>query len=43
VHEDDDPRVEFRRVEYPLEITVQKIYGIPSLDNMLGDRLRSGR
>ena len=43
VHLDDEPRVEFRRVEYPLEMTIQKIYKIPSLDNMLGDRLRSGR
>ncbi len=38
-----DPAVEFRRVEYPLDTTVQKIYREPSLDNMLGDRLRSGR
>ena len=43
VHEDEDPQVEFRRVEYPLDKTVQKIYAIPNLDNMLGDRLRSGR
>jgi diadenosine tetraphosphatase ApaH/serine/threonine PP2A family protein phosphatase len=43
VHEDDEPRVEFRRVDYDCEITVQKIYQIASLDNMLGDRLRSGR
>ncbi len=43
IHEDGEPRVEFRRVAYPLETTVQKIYKVPSLDNMLGDRLRSGR
>ncbi|NLX56061.1 MAG: metallophosphoesterase family protein [Planctomycetaceae bacterium] len=43
VHLDDEPRVEFRRVEYVMETTIQKIYKIPSLDNMLGDRLRSGR
>ncbi len=43
VHEGDDPMVEFRRVEYPLDVTVEKIYGVASLDNMLGDRLRSGR
>jgi len=41
--EADGVTVEFRRVEYPRDITVQKIYDIPSLDNMLGDRLRSGR
>jgi hypothetical protein len=33
----------FRRVEYPVEITRDKIYSIPSLDNMLGDRLMTGR
>lgn len=50
---DNDPRacytivtndaVEFRRIEYPLDETVAKIYAIGELDNMLGDRLRSGR
>lgn len=52
---DNDPRacyvilddathtVHYRRVDYPFEQTAQKIYAIPSLDNMLGDRLRSGR
>jgi diadenosine tetraphosphatase ApaH/serine/threonine PP2A family protein phosphatase len=50
---DGDPRacyvilnedtVTFRRVEYPLEETVKKIYAIPELDNFLGDRLRDGR
>lgn len=50
---DNDPRacyvilnnegLSFRRVEYPAEITCKKIYSIPSLDNMLGDRLISGR
>lgn len=41
--ENGDPAVEFRRVEYPVDTTAQKIYSEPSLDNMLGDRLRSGR
>ena len=36
-------RVEFQRVEYNLETTVEKIYAIPDLDNFLGDRLRDGR
>jgi predicted phosphodiesterase len=50
---DGDPRssyvilagdvVEFRRVEYPIEQTVNKIYAIPELDDFLGDRLREGR
>jgi diadenosine tetraphosphatase ApaH/serine/threonine PP2A family protein phosphatase len=50
---DGDPRacyaiidgdvVRFRRVEYPLETTIEKIYAVPELDNFLGDRLRDGR
>ena len=52
---DEDPRscyvilddrkqdIEFRRLEYDFETTIQKIYDIPDLDNMLGDRLRGGR
>jgi predicted phosphodiesterase len=35
--------VQFRRVPYPLEQTVAKVYAIPELDNFLGDRLREGR
>jgi hypothetical protein len=33
----------FVRVNYPFDETASKIYGIPELGNMLGDRLRSGR
>jgi diadenosine tetraphosphatase ApaH/serine/threonine PP2A family protein phosphatase len=50
---DGDPRacytiltekaLEFRRVEYPVEQTIAKIYQVSELDNMLGDRLRGGR
>ena len=36
-------RVQFRRVEYDVEATIKKIYAIRELDNMLGDRLRTGR
>lgn len=36
-------RVQFRRVDYPVEVTVRKIYSIDELDNYLGDRLREGR
>lgn len=45
LHEEENSRrwVEFRRVEYPFEETIEKIYAIASLGNMLGDRLRSGR
>jgi len=39
----DDNVVRFRRVEYPFEKTIAKIYDIPDLDNFLGDRLRDGR
>ncbi len=38
-----DDELQFRRVEYPLETTIDKIYKIGELDNMLGDRLRGGR
>lgn len=39
----DEDVVRFRRIEYPVETTVQKIYAVPELDNFLGDRLRDGR
>ena len=39
----EDGVVRFRRVEYPFEKTIAKIYDIPDLDNFLGDRLRDGR
>ncbi len=39
----EDEVVRFRRVEYPFEKTIAKIYAIPELDNFLGDRLRDGR
>ena len=35
--------IRFRRVEYPVDKTVNKIYETPELDNFLGDRLREGR
>lgn len=38
----EDDLVRFRRVEYPLEKTIEKIHQIPELDNFLGDRLRDG-
>lgn len=39
----EDGLVTFRRVDYDVDTTVNKISNIPDLDNMLGDRLRSGR
>ncbi len=35
--------ITFRRVAYPAEITRDKIYEIPELDNFLGDRLLEGK
>lgn len=37
------PVIQYRRVEYPFEQTIAKIYAVPELDNFLGDRLRDGR
>ncbi len=39
----DGDMVYYRRIEYDLETTIQKIYAIDRLDNFLGDRLRQGR
>ena len=39
----EDDVVHFRRVEYPIEKTAEKIHAIAELDNFLGDRLREGR
>jgi predicted phosphodiesterase len=39
----EDDLIRFRRVDYPFEKTIQKIYETPELDNFLGDRLREGR
>jgi predicted phosphodiesterase len=39
----EDECVEFRRVDYPVEKTINKIYAVAELDNFLGDRLREGR
>ena len=52
---DEDPRacfavldteeqtVQFHRVDYDTQKTRDKIHSIPDLDNMLGDRLLTGR
>lgn len=39
----EDSVLTYRRVDYDVDKTAKKIYDIPDLDNMLGDRLRSGR
>lgn len=33
----------FRRVEYAVDVTINRIYETPELDRFLGDRLRDGR
>jgi predicted phosphodiesterase len=38
-----DDQVEYRRVRYPVEKTMEKIYAIGELDPFLADRLREGR
>ncbi|MEZ6102766.1 MAG: metallophosphoesterase family protein [Pirellulaceae bacterium] len=38
-----DNELIFRRVEYPVETTIKKIYAEADLNDMLGDRLREGR
>ena len=43
VTDDEDKTLVYYRVEYDNETTRSKIYDIPDLDNMLGDRLLSGR
>ena len=43
IMDDKKSEIEFRRLEYDFESTIKKIYAIPEIDNMLGDRLRSGR
>lgn len=39
----DENNLEYRRVPYDIDKTVEKIYAIAELDNFLGDRLREGR
>lgn len=39
----DASTIKYRRLDYDVDTTVQKIYAIPELDRFLGDRLRVGR
>ena len=39
----DERTVQYYRIEYDAETTRDKIYAIPDLENMLGDRLLGGR
>lgn len=39
----EEEKITFRRVGYDVDTTAQRIYDVPELDNMLGDRIKSGR
>jgi predicted phosphodiesterase len=39
----EDDTIYYRRVEYDVNTTIEKIYAVPELENFLGDRLREGR
>ena len=39
----EDTTITFRRVEYPIEITMEKIFAVPELDHYLGERLKVGK
>ncbi len=43
VLDSDTKIVDYHRVDYDIETTRAKIHAVPELDNMLGDRLLSGR
>ena len=43
IHDVDEGRVEFLRVEYDVEAVVRKIHAVPELVDWLGDRLIEGR
>ena len=38
----DDDTIHYRRVEYNVDATIEKIYAVEDLENFLGDRLREG-
>ncbi|QDU89937.1 phosphodiesterase [Pirellulimonas nuda] len=39
----EDDKITFHRVDYDRGVTANKIYGIPDLDDFLGDRIKQGR
>jgi diadenosine tetraphosphatase ApaH/serine/threonine PP2A family protein phosphatase len=41
--DDEENLLTFRRVKYPCQQTADKIYAISELDDMLGNRLLTGR
>jgi predicted phosphodiesterase len=39
----EDHQLTYRRIEYDFNVTANKIYSIPELDDFLGDRIKQGR
>ena len=39
----DENYVQYHRVDYNIEVTCQKIFDIPELDNFLGERIKQGK
>ena len=39
----DDRKITYRRIDYDVSVTANKIYSIPDLDDFLGDRIKQGR
>ena len=39
----EDEQLTFRRIDYDFDVTADKIYSIPDLDDFLGDRIKQGR
>ena len=39
----EDDQITFHRVDYDFNVTANKIYDTPDLDNFLGDRIKEGR
>jgi diadenosine tetraphosphatase ApaH/serine/threonine PP2A family protein phosphatase len=39
----EDTKLTFHRVDYDRNVTANKIYNIPDLDDFLGDRIKQGR
>ena len=39
----EDDKITFHRVKYDFDVTAEKIYNMPDLDDFLGDRIKEGR
>ena len=43
VQDTETNTIQYHRIDYDAQVTRDKIHAIPDLDNMLGDRLMTGR